>query len=429
MSEIDLKFMQRDARVQKIIGTGWEERYNINLREFESIIKNNSNALSLEHEQQLEDKRNEFIKAFPMDKLHSITLDEYALGTDSAKESFCYWIETILKELGDIHGAPSFKFGVYYGVRGEDKEQKWRWNKWTNNDFEVVKNELCALLEAGASDNYSLILKNHLSPTFKGKILAMYYPDRYLNIYSEKHVNYFLRKAFNDYSKQDLETAKQKLLDYKNYHPLMANWSNLRFTYFLYQAFFDVNEIKVDDDEETVSFDSKQLFPIETKNTYESLQRKKSSKRNKINTKPDYEQLARLNATIGKTGEEAVVLFERNRLKDVGRIDLADKVEWVSLRSDSFGYDVSSFNVDGSPKHIEVKTSSNSKDEVHFYISAYEYEKLIEDEYYEIYYVFNLHSKQPKVYYLDSKMLREKFDEVAIPVTYRVDFTSKDIKN
>ena len=35
-------------------------------------------------------------------------------------------METKLKELGDIHGSTSVKFGMYYGKSGEDLEEKYR---------------------------------------------------------------------------------------------------------------------------------------------------------------------------------------------------------------------------------------------------------------------------------------------------------------
>ena len=49
----------------------------------------------------------------------------------------------------------------------------------------------------------------------------------------------------------------------------------------------------------------------------------------------------------------------RSELREAGRDDLADRVIHVSIiEGDSAGFDIRSFCVDGSARHIEVKTTS-----------------------------------------------------------------------
>jgi len=69
------------------------------------------------------------------------------------------------------------------------------------------------------------------------------------------------------------------------------------------------------------------------------------------------------NRDLGHRGEELVLEFEQKRLHDVERRpDLAKRVEWTSqVRGDGAGYDVSSFNSDGSRRVIEVKTTGLGK--------------------------------------------------------------------
>ena len=51
--------------------------------------------------------------------------------------------------------------------------------------------------------------------------------------------------------------------------------------------------------------------------------------------------------------------YEKQRLSDEGRSDLAAKVEWISkTRGDGAGYDVASFDANGEPRFIEVKTTN-----------------------------------------------------------------------
>ncbi len=68
------------------------------------------------------------------------------------------------------------------------------------------------------------------------------------------------------------------------------------------------------------------------------------------------------NRDLGRRGEEFVVEFERKRLHDDGRRDLVQRIEWTAqTRGDGAGYDVQSFNEDGSVRLIEVKTTGLGK--------------------------------------------------------------------
>jgi hypothetical protein len=63
--------------------------------------------------------------------------------------------------------------------------------------------------------------------------------------------------------------------------------------------------------------------------------------------------------SLGEAGERWVTFLERAELEAVGRADLARQVEWTSKdRGDGFGYDITSFEPDGSPGQIEVKTTN-----------------------------------------------------------------------
>ena len=68
------------------------------------------------------------------------------------------------------------------------------------------------------------------------------------------------------------------------------------------------------------------------------------------------------NRALGQRGEEFVVEFERKRLHDGGKQDLVKRIEWTAkVKGDGAGYDVQSFNQDGSTRLIEVKTTGLGK--------------------------------------------------------------------
>lgn len=72
----------------------------------------------------------------------------------------------------------------------------------------------------------------------------------------------------------------------------------------------------------------------------------------------DYPALAAENTALGRSGERFAVATERRSLERAGRVDLAERVEHVAhTQGDGLGYDVLSFNADGTERHIEVKTT------------------------------------------------------------------------
>ncbi len=68
---------------------------------------------------------------------------------------------------------------------------------------------------------------------------------------------------------------------------------------------------------------------------------------------------------IGDKGEELVLEHERKRLTELGRPDLATRVEWTARdRKKSPGYDIQSFEADEAPRYIEVKSSKSTSNSV-----------------------------------------------------------------
>lgn len=65
------------------------------------------------------------------------------------------------------------------------------------------------------------------------------------------------------------------------------------------------------------------------------------------------------NRALGRAGEERVFIHERTVLRAAGRDDLAKQVVWTSNEhGDGAGYDISSFEADGSARLLEVKTTN-----------------------------------------------------------------------
>ena len=88
----------------------------------------------------------------------------------------------------------------------------------------------------------------------------------------------------------------------------------------------------------------------------------------------DYLDREARNRSLGEAGESLVLAYERARLYSLGRSRLVDRVEHVSkTRGDGLGFDILSFEEDGSERFVEVKTTGFGK-QTPFYLSRTELE-------------------------------------------------------
>lgn len=88
--------------------------------------------------------------------------------------------------------------------------------------------------------------------------------------------------------------------------------------------------------------------------------------------------------------ENYVIELESSRLAEGERKDLADLVERVAARDVSAGYDVRSFNLDGTDRYIEVKSSTGT--DIRFFLTSNEWRFLEEhDSEAWIYFVSRVH--------------------------------------
>lgn len=88
--------------------------------------------------------------------------------------------------------------------------------------------------------------------------------------------------------------------------------------------------------------------------------------------RPDYIANHAANQELGLLGELLVLRLEKDRLIAAGYPDLAEKVRHVSvLENDTAGYDVLSYEENGTKLFIEVKTTRGQAD-ADFFISASE---------------------------------------------------------
>lgn len=135
---------------------------------------------------------------------------------------------------------------------------------------------------------------------------------------------------------------------------------------------------------------------------------------------PDIDFVAReaRNVSLGAKGEKWVIEYERARLISVGKEALADRIEHVSVDvGPAAGFDIRSFERDGSDRFIEVKTTGGPI-AMPFYVTANELgvSRRVERRYH-LYRAFRF-ARDPRLF-----ILRGTLDQVCrlTPVTYRAD--------
>lgn len=375
---------------------------------------------------------NELRKKFTLDytisKLLTLKKEEYAVGLGSP--TFCNRIENELNEWGNIHGSSATKFGIYFGVFGEDKSRKYRIGRKEYGDnvdlaFKKVINSIIMLIEK--SDDIEVIKQIPISPMFKGKILSIYYPEKFMNVFSAKHLNYFIDNlCIENSSKSELD-KQALLLHYKNSDQVMKKWSVYEFSRFLYKTFGSPNdEVKEEKlPNELKKFREKDFPPIETVNfSYIKLTTNELAehydRRERKGSKIDYINRSKKLKKIGDRGELIVLKAERKYLKENKRPDLEKLIDHIAEKDDSAGYDIKSYNLDGTERLIEVKSTTQKVSSNSIYISANELDVATKNSNYYFYVVYEADSKAPKIWRVKGTDLLNDEKIIKEPIAYRI---------
>lgn len=183
-----------------------------------------------------EERRLDFVNKFAIAKIKDIAIDDYVIGKQS-KDSFCYRIENELKALGDIHGATAKKFGIYFNRKMGRYDSPKKFDQGEDT-FENIKSLIIGLLEDGEGYNLEGIERNPLSNMFKGKILSTYFPEKFLCIFSNEYLMFFLDSLKIGYDPKISEVYKRNLLlEFKNKDKEMKNWTVAEFSKYLHNKF------------------------------------------------------------------------------------------------------------------------------------------------------------------------------------------------
>lgn len=389
----------------------------------------------LEERRPIEKLRKEFVKRFTPEKIKTMKLDEYVQGKQSTK-SFCYGVEWELDRMGRIVGSTCIKFGIYWSDKDQEYKFAKRFGSTYQEAFKTIKECILDLLEAGKFDDYQAIEDNLLSPMFKGKILSIYYPKKYLNIFSDKHLDHYLKGLDLDTAdllKKDAIHKRTELLKFKNKDKDMVKWSIDMFSMFLVYQY--PKEPKAQKDEAFIPSSSVELkFPTVDQYSFIDLSLASESTEHKVRRaiaskgKPDYEKEEKRKTKLGDRGEKIVIMAEIDRVMKENRVTKAKAEKMVirkSLESDAIGYDILSVNPDGTPRYIEVKATKGKAGNMSFFYTINELQTAqgLKENYY-VYLVYEILSKNPKIWVLKNPFIGENSLTLE-PIKFRVDVQTK----
>ena len=125
----------------------------------------------------------------------------------------------------------------------------------------------------------------------------------------------------------------------------------------------------------------------------------------------DFEGQARENKELGDSGENLVKQYEKNKLCQQGLSSLADKVEIVK---DGRGFDVLSYDENGTEIHIEVKTTDKNE-KTPFLIS--QNEVMFFKKYPKNYRIYRLYNYDKKSNYADFFIIEKPSEQLDFEAT------------
>jgi 5-methylcytosine-specific restriction enzyme B len=162
-----------------------------------------------------ERNRLEFISKFPLERIGSLSIDEYVAGTGS-KDSLSYWLEFKKISFG-IGGGTALKFGIYkskedgnyYGGTGKNKILLK--GDELEKQFQLIKNGILKALDCVKNDKVNEIknIDSPISNMVLQKILFIYNPDKFIPIGAAGA----LIDLANDFNLKNIDLVPKNLIE------------------------------------------------------------------------------------------------------------------------------------------------------------------------------------------------------------------------
>lgn len=154
----------------------------------------------------------DFNEKYPIEKLRSLTIEEYTNLKEVSEDYFCTWVERKTQKLGSMQNSTPIKFGIYkFRTTPKikcviDNVNKYAWAKQYEEDnedhthyktvFERIRQSLVEIAEAARKDDidFATIDNSPLAQMFKWKVAFLYSKQRLLPVYAENALEYLAQE-------------------------------------------------------------------------------------------------------------------------------------------------------------------------------------------------------------------------------------------
>jgi len=128
----------------------------------------------------------EFLRTWPLERVKAMTLSDYTHA--GADNTFCYWLDRKLEDLGSIRDGSSFKFGIVSRAnlvtKENDKSHKYsenhawlsKYGRTPDEAFTKIRSLIAEVIQAAQNGQATVIQNIDLESTFSWKI-AFHYQD------------------------------------------------------------------------------------------------------------------------------------------------------------------------------------------------------------------------------------------------------------
>jgi len=140
-------------------------------------------------------ERAHFLARFPRERWPALALEEYAVGVPDSSENYCRWIEFKTTHLGGFGGGYSRNLIIYKHAHKEgwhydharyaSEQEAWR-------DVRASFIQAFEHAERGEYERIGQLEALSAGPALVCKSVYMYFPERFLPIYSGPHLEHFI---------------------------------------------------------------------------------------------------------------------------------------------------------------------------------------------------------------------------------------------
>jgi 5-methylcytosine-specific restriction enzyme B len=198
-------------------------------------IATNDRAGAAEHAALAEAQRQHVIELFPVAAWPTMTVEQYALGTDQTKDSYCYELEFRSTWIGSVRGGSAYKHVIFR----RRSNQQWRYPQQFSDlewAWSALRSEFVQAFELADQSEWDAIdALPLLTPSLRSKSVWLHHPDDLLPIYSEANLRAFCELLDLDPTGQVM-ALNQRLLLALHGRGHCEGWSTWELMDMLYKA-------------------------------------------------------------------------------------------------------------------------------------------------------------------------------------------------